>query len=256
MFLSVINKLRRVRKKAANLFFEDIEIDIDRKAKFVEEQINKEKELHNSFNNLIIYKQVIKIAWSLVKDMNKMQGELKFETRINEKTSNYFTQGSAAMSLFHEDDSGLDSICGTIKYGEKEVFRRILFRATRGNSLLYLHDINFPILDFDGNETWISVYVIIFPQGPALKEKIIKMCDSFLSNRFDIPHENYIEKVEAITQRIQETKILVNTTEEEVTKYLFHINSLEDSTLSAIQVYKWFIVKELCLYDALNRLKP
>lgn len=121
---------------------------------------------------------------------------------------------------------------------------------------MHIQDIRFPILDFDGNEIWISVYVIIFPHGAYIREKILKICDSFLSDRFEVPHEDYAEKIESINQKIQETKELLNATEEEVTKYLFHINNLEDSDLSAIQVYKWFIVKELCLYDALNHLKP
>lgn len=55
-FLSVINKMRRMRKKAANIFFEEIEVDINNKSNFIKQQSEKELEMHNLFNDLILYK--------------------------------------------------------------------------------------------------------------------------------------------------------------------------------------------------------
>jgi phosphoribosylaminoimidazole (AIR) synthetase len=55
-FLSIINKMRRMRKKAANIFFEEIEVDINNISNFIKQQSEKEKEMHDSFNDLILYK--------------------------------------------------------------------------------------------------------------------------------------------------------------------------------------------------------
>jgi V-type H+-transporting ATPase subunit a len=44
-------------------------------------------------------------------------------------------------------------------------------------------------------------------------------------------------------------------TKEEIRKYLHSINAFEESQVSAIQIYKWFIRKEKCLYTTLNKFK-
>ena len=44
-FLNKLNTMRRIKKKSNNLFFEEIEKDIDAKEKFVQEQTRKEKDI-------------------------------------------------------------------------------------------------------------------------------------------------------------------------------------------------------------------
>lgn len=88
-----------------------------------------------------------------------------------------------------------------------------------------------------------------------MRDKLNKICDSFTGSRYDIPEGGIEQQIEMIDQKIDETKKLVNVTEEEIAKYLYSVNTLEDSDLSAIQLYKWFVTKEITLYTALNNLK-
>jgi len=32
-----------------------------------------------------------------------------------------------------------------------------------------------------------SVYIVVFQEGPQLRDKIVRICDSFLGQRFEIP---------------------------------------------------------------------
>lgn len=63
------------------------------------------------------------------------------------------------------------------------------------------------------------------------------------------------EKIEEIDVKIKETRDIVKVTQEELKKYLISINRLDDTEVSAIKVYQWFLVKEKSLYTSLNKLK-
>ena len=76
-----------------------------------------------------------------------------------------------------------------------------------------------------------------------------------MGEKYDIPMENLDEKISEITNKIKETKEMVLVIKEELKKYLTGINLIEDSDGSALEVYKWFIIKEKSLYVALNKLK-
>ena len=120
---------------------------------------------------------------------------------------------------------------------------------------MHFEDFTIPILDFYGKEIWKTVYLLVFPKGNILRNKLLLLWDSFLGERYDIPKGDVNEIIEAVNQRIQETKQLILATQEQITKYLFSINLLEDSDISAILLYKWFVAKEKALYSCLNLFK-
>ena len=134
-------------------------------------------------------------------------------------------------------------------------FKNLIFRATRGNALTYFQDFEKPIVDFYGNTVMKSVYVLMFPDGEAIKEKLNRLCDSFLGEKYEIPLGDIDQKIQEVTGKIKETRQIVEVTREEVKKYLISINKVEDSDTSTIQIYKWFILKEKSLYSSLNKLK-
>ena len=110
-------------------------------------------------------------------------------------------------------------------------------------------------MDFHGKEIWKTVYLLVFPKGEILRNKLITLWDSFLGERYDIPKGDIQDTIEAVNKRIHETKQLILATQEQITKYLFSINQLEDSSISAILLYKWFVAKEKTLYTSLNAFK-
>ena len=100
------------------------------------------------------------------------------------------------------------------------------------------------------------MYVVVFQEGGILREKITKICDSFMGERFEIPHGGFAGKIHEIEKKINETKGVMSYTRSEIRSYLDTINRLEDNDdVSAIQVYKWFVLKEKGLYHTLNMLK-
>ena len=75
-------------------------------------------------------------------------------------------------------------IAGTIDATEAEKFKRLLFRACRGKVLQYYRPLEVPLKDFFGNSLNKVVFLLAFEEGTHLKEKIGKICDSFIASRF------------------------------------------------------------------------
>jgi len=103
-------------------------------------------------------------------------------------------------------------ISGTIDKEDMERFRRMLFRSTRGKVLQYYEDIDFPLKDFQGRPLNKVVYVLVFEEGTHFREKIVKLCDSFLGKRFHLPDEGHGDtaafkrKIDSIEKKIIDTR--------------------------------------------------
>ena len=61
-FLGSLKKLREERRKAENVFLDEVEQDISQKEKFLTEQITTLQEMNTNLNTLIEHKCVIAIA--------------------------------------------------------------------------------------------------------------------------------------------------------------------------------------------------
>jgi V-type H+-transporting ATPase subunit a len=76
-----------------------------------------------------------------------------------------------------------------------------------------------------------------------------------MGEKYEIPLENIDEKIAEVESKIKDTRGIVQMTQEELKKYLVTINSMEDTDVSVMKIYKWFITKEKLLYSNLNMLK-
>ena len=83
--------------------------------------------------------------------------------------------------------TGLSYIAGAVNQDETERLKRLVFRATRSNALTITENIKNHLYDHSGKKMDKAIYVIIFKEGVTIREKLNKICDSFLGERFDIP---------------------------------------------------------------------
>jgi V-type H+-transporting ATPase subunit a len=81
-------------------------------------------------------------------------------------------------------------LAGTINKDEIMRFKKMVYRATRGKALTYFNDMDSAGLqDYAGglDRRARTVYVIVFQEGQHMREKLVRICDSFLGKNFDIP---------------------------------------------------------------------
>lgn len=171
---------------------------------------------------------------------------------INEENPSFSTginqEGERKAPLMESIGAKFINISGTINTDEVMRFRKLVFRATRGNALVYFSDIKKPIVDFYGVEYQKTVYCVLFQDSPEMRNKVTKICDSFLGQRFEVPNGGVEGKINEVTHKIKETINVMRLTREEVKKYLISVNTIEGSEFAATIVLKWFIQKEKVLY--------
>lgn len=94
--------------------------------------------------------------------------------------------------LDNNDNVFISHIAGTIEVDEKSRLKKLLFRATRGKALTFFKDFEVNAGDIAKHKTK-TVYIVVFQEGRQLREKIVRICDSFMGQRFDLPSMGSIE---------------------------------------------------------------
>lgn len=251
-FLDSISFMKSHAKKAGNMFFETIEKEIADKEAFIQEQTAKVKDMHENFNLLYEYKIVLKKAIKMIKgelaDNDDDEDDERQDSKDNDSHNSQNSLADTNISVGH--------IAGTILQQEKLRFKKLVFRATRGNALCYFSDFNKPMKDYYGFSIKKSVYVLVFKEGEVLREKLTRICQSFMGDTFEIPKANFNQKLTDLTQKISDTKFLIQRTDEEMKKYLTSINHIDGIRISPIIFFKWYVQKEKYLYEELNKFKP
>jgi hypothetical protein len=71
-------------------------------------------------------------------------------------------------------------VAGTILDAECDRMRRMLYRITRGKALTHF-------LPFDQDGQRKAVYMVVYQDGAIIRDRVQKICDSFMGTRFEIP---------------------------------------------------------------------
>lgn len=74
-------------------------------------------------------------------------------------------------------DSNLTKIAGVVEKTDLERLRRLIFRATRGKSIIFVQDCEED--DDLGTAPRRSVYIIMYWDGRVIRDRIEKICESF-----------------------------------------------------------------------------
>lgn len=101
----------------------------------------------------------------------------------------------------------------------------------------------------------------MFWDGELIRDKIIRICDSFNGNRYEVPEMSEINgEIHRITQSINDARNVYHQTKNSLTEQLMVFNKLDandqqDDEISTIYIYKMFLAKEKALYQTLNMMK-
>jgi V-type H+-transporting ATPase subunit a len=198
-----VEKLVEQSNKAAFMLFDDLESQIQEKERFIQSQVDSIKHIHESYTDMVEFKQVLNKSFDLVSGLQR-----KFSQSIEQSSSHksYGTNAAGGKQQVHhafEDDDDEESqgsnfikeikigtICGTLDTAEAERFRRMIYRSTRGQVLTHFSDLDAHIKNFEGEEVQKTVYVLMFQEMESLRTRINRVCDSFNSKRFETPGTN------------------------------------------------------------------
>jgi hypothetical protein len=83
-FNNCMLRVLQERKKAENLFLDDIEAEIQQKEQFLREQIEVLQDMSTNFNILLEHKSVVAVAAEVIKGAMEAE-EVKRQSEIEEK---------------------------------------------------------------------------------------------------------------------------------------------------------------------------
>lgn len=127
-FFNTIDDMRLNIKKNDLLYFETIESEISQRELFLQEQIMKAKDMHENFNLLFEYRTVLRKTMKMLKGQQIDDNEDdKMDSERIENHDSTHKMGDGQIAVGH--------VAGTISQYEKQRFKKIVFRVTRGNAL-------------------------------------------------------------------------------------------------------------------------
>lgn len=221
------------------MLFEAIEEDVRDREKFVSDQTKTIENIKDNINELEDYRHVVEF-------IDEMTHSL---AGARPAQPNRDAENPSAEPVM---EGNLQFIAGTIKRDEMERMKRMLFRNTRGQALTYFKT-------FDQDEVEKVAYLVVFNAAGGNKDRVQKICDSFMGKRFEIPDMSDLnaKKIEMIT-KINKARNLYEISVEQLKDYLYELNLCSgegQQVVSKLEIYKWFVAKEKAIYYALNMLK-
>lgn len=224
-----------------NLLFEEIQKDISKQEAFIQAQNAQMKEAEYSLQNLTDCLQVFKVAEEIIPNL---------ANRLNEQGPGD-ADGDEGAGLMGAAESNLNKVAGVVEKTEIERLRRLIFRATKGKSFMFVQDYE---ADEDiGQVARRSVYVIMYWDGQHIRERIARICDSFSGQRFELPPLGEIQdQIARVTTSIADARSVLQQTRTSLREQLVQFDKIDgaddDSKISTIYIYKMFLAKEKALY--------
>jgi V-type H+-transporting ATPase subunit a len=147
--------MSRRKNIAPSLFFEEVEDNLKKTEQFVLEQTKKAKDMHDAFNQLLEYRTVLRETRVILGYQANRQDIEIVDPRAPDTSSQFSinpeeADGKEVPLVASNTGVKFVNISGTINTDEVMRFRKLIFRATRGNALVYFSDIKKPIVDFYG----------------------------------------------------------------------------------------------------------
>lgn len=234
-YLEEIKQFLLNRAKAPHTYINDLEVELENQVQDMNSQLEHYEEIMSSQEKLI--------------EKISVFGKAKF---LLEKMS--FTQGRT---------SSLDSITGIICGEDLQIFKKIIFRTSKGNvftSYIEIED-DYVHVDHIIEKTTKAerkyVFVLFFAGSTeqTLKKRLVKVCESFGARRFDTENESsYDSIISEAKSLLEESNSVLRMTETQLAQLMdkFCMPFTEDSLFSYIEMAKNFILHEKSIYEILN----
>ena len=170
---------------------DEIEKDISTHEKFVVEQLHSIKDGLETFNTQTAFKNVVETALQLTSGHNSLQDDYEYYHHQDNDENEKVPGETAGLLQRGEKNVSFNPLCGTIQKDEQVKFKKMIFRASRGMAYTSFYDLKENTYDYYGNVQNTTVYFVVYPSDlKSLTDKLTRVADSFMGNRFELPSDN------------------------------------------------------------------
>jgi len=152
-------------------------------------------------------------------------------------------------------------IAGVIEAEDRQRMKKLLFRATKGTTLVVFSDFESSAKDITGKDVQKTAYFVTFQDVAHIRSRVIRICESFNGQRFDLPPAEALSaKLTETRESLKQSDALRKKSRGQLKSYLEQINNLNSSDaeiaqVSQLEILKWYVAKEKSLYQAMNQFK-
>ena len=142
-------------------------------------------------------------------------------------------------------------VAGTIRDEDQERLRRMLFRVTRGKALTHFS------LPYDQQGQQRCVYMVVYQDGDTMRDRVQKICDSFMGSRFEISNlgDPLFRELATVRAQIHSDIKLLKTSKMQLQGYLQSINGKCDGKEpSLLEIFHHFVAKEKSIACVINMM--
>jgi len=137
--------------------------------------------------------------------------------------------------------------------------KRLLFRATRGKAIFQTFPLEIEEADVLRNDDFHTRrlgYIVIFEEGSLIRRVVTRVCESFIGPVFETSFSQAMQELSIARAQKEQLRSLIMESKQNFVDYLNRYNPLRGmESLSIIQVYKQFLIKEKTVYKTLNMFK-
>ena len=127
--------------------------------------------------------------------------------------------------------------------------------------MTYFDPHQFKIVDHDGTEKERAVYILVFKSGDFIKDKINRICESFMGKIFALPEDgqggpkSFLRVMNEIKDKIKSTFSLIDISNRQMKEYLRDVQVMpEADDVSLAMFYRQFLKREKTILMHLNML--
>mmetsp|Transcript_8101 Transcript_8101/g.15942 ORF Transcript_8101/g.15942 Transcript_8101/m.15942 type:complete len:802 (-) Transcript_8101:2450-4855(-) len=221
----LVDEELRLRDAPPQTYFEHLESELERLENTVADQTKKYEQLMERHN------QLLELRIVLDKSRRLMSGQ---------------------------SDSLFANLTGVMNLEDLNRFKRMVFRATRGNALTIAIDIEEPMKDPVSGLNIPKVVFIVRYRGNlegAMRQNLVKICDSLGAHRYNIPSssEDLIKTLAQNENDISNSLAITSKTREQINRVLNELAAVEHfGSCSILEEYRLFVLKEKSIYHNLN----
>jgi len=262
-YVSYVKRCDELERKLRYFYSELDKFDLEAKTAgsvdaFLEESVGTQK--IDPMSSLEALEKQLEVYENQLRELNSYNEQLTHEfnekvelQEVLEKARNFYEFDRSDFSgKTRLDIMRFNCIAGVVPTEEKVRFDRMIFRTTRGNSLVRFAPIDHPTIDPEsGKESEKSVFLIFF-KSATIETKLKRICDAFMAHRYTLPDMDDLPSVQKLLDEnrmelVDSRTVLLKNRE---TRYKLCKKLSEDC-----EKWSWVVLKEKAVYHTMNMLK-
>mmetsp|Transcript_52719 Transcript_52719/g.60329 ORF Transcript_52719/g.60329 Transcript_52719/m.60329 type:complete len:856 (+) Transcript_52719:139-2706(+) len=261
IFLQELSKWINNQARDPQNFLESVEDDLVETERNLKSTLQAYDQLQRDYQVALEEDSALRKASKIMQEQNIPFGSgPSREAQYAINTDTYMGSGGGMSDTPSGSTFSLTNIAGVIPVSESLRLKKMIFRATRGKTLVIVDDETESMPDYkEGEKIEKAVFMIIFRSGlhDVIRKKVLQICNAFGLNTFELADsrhhmQNRLAEVDRFL--VEQQNVIDSTRRNQIEDILKRFSS-KVCGVSLIEMYSLFVLKEKTIYHTLNKFQ-